>query len=563
VLPLTLTLVALSQSPTPPPPSTGKEAPKAPQAKLPTKDEARAAWSQLLAAAKPGTRDCAKLIGPRARLAFMLAEPTPDEVKGDLESYLWMARCAEKQKYFVFMGDLGALMVKADPVNGHAELLARALLGLNATKQAIEIIDKLASKLPKDPDIALTQAKARCRARDWSPCLERADATLELASALPDAEKAAVSARAQKYRGRALLHLGKLDDAEAAAGLAEQSNAEKEDVEALRNALIPAQTYKLIVEEDHAPYVALGTYHLAGKLAALGPLVTMRLTNIGKQKQVRVEAGIQGVTASSTKTVTLQEGKDATVELTPPLLPTFDPASVRASRTVALDVKVTSIGTKGGEKVVLQESPEVELEPRDFLPLSASIDAENKERQYVYLGAWVTPNVKAVDAFLATAKQGAPRNTFAGEQSATVPQVKAIYDALKAKGVSYVMDPEVLSGAGFGQRTRLPAEVLASTNAQCLEGALLYASLFEAIGLKTAIIVVPGHAFVAWRASPKDGEPPDTVYFLETTMTHDAPFEAAMKTAAAEFDEARAKKKAAVVFVSKLREAGVSPQPFE
>jgi hypothetical protein len=561
MLTLALTLM-LSQQPAPPPPSTGKELPQAQRSKLPTVEEAKAYWSAALAKAKAETRDCAKLIGPAARLAFTLADPSPDDVKANLESYLWLARCAEKQRYFVFMADLGKLMAQADAENGHLELLGRAVLGLGATGAAVELLDKAAKRFPKDADIALTQAKARCRARDWDKCLERADAAIELAKTMKDADQTAIGARAQKYKARAFLHQGKMVDADLAISLADLQNGDAEDVEQLRDALIPAKTYKVVVEADHSPYVALGIYHLSGK-AGTGPLVTLHLTNIGQEKQVRIEAGIQGVTAVSTKTVNLQKGKDVTVELTPPLLPTFDPVSVRATRKAALDIKVTSIGKKGKEQLVLQESPEVELEPRDFLPLVTSVDAEHSERQFSYLGAWVTPNVKAVDAFLSTAKQGAPRSTFAGEQTATVPQVNAIFDALKAKGVSYVMDPDVLSGVGFGQRTRLPAEVLTTTNAQCLEGALLYASLLEAIGLKTAIVLVPGHAFVAWKASPGDGQPAETVYFLETTMTHDAPFDVAMRTAKREFDEARAKKKATVVFVSSLRQAGVTPQPYE
>jgi hypothetical protein len=122
------------------------------------------------------------------------------------------------------------------------------------------------------------------------------------------------------------------------------------------------------------------------------------------------------------------------------------------------------------------------------------------------------------------------RATFSGPQSASLPQVQAIYDELKARGVSYVMDPGINSDRFLGQRTRLPSQVLASTNAQCLEGTLLFASALEAIGLDPTIVVVPGHAFVGWHASPGDKGAPSRL-FIETTMVHTAPFNAAVKKA--------------------------------
>src|SRR4051812_6434379 len=139
-----------SEAPTAPPPSTGKEQPKEPKRKLPTQAEATAVWSALLTKAKAPDRDCAALIGPVARLAFSIANPSDEEVKADLESYLWMARCAEKQKYFVLLGDLGDRMMTADPKNGHPELLARAFLGLNSPKLAMKVLDSAEKALPKD-----------------------------------------------------------------------------------------------------------------------------------------------------------------------------------------------------------------------------------------------------------------------------------------------------------------------------------------------------------------------------------------------------------------------------
>jgi hypothetical protein len=51
----------------------------------------------------------------------------------------------------------------------------------------------------------------------------------------------------------------------------------------------------------------------------------------------------------------------------------------------------------------------------------------------------------------------------------------------------------------------------------------LYASLLEAMSLRTAIVLIPGHALVAWEAWPDSGE----WHHLETTKTNSQPFETA------------------------------------
>ena len=164
----------------PPPPSTGRELPKAPAKRLPSQLEARAELDRLLAEAKAPKRDCAKLISPWTRLVFALARPAADDVKKSLDSYLQLARCAEKQKYYVLLGDLGDKMMKADPKLAHAELLARAFVGLNSPQLALKTLEKAEADLPKDPEIALTTAKVRCRTREWDACLAAADSTVKL-----------------------------------------------------------------------------------------------------------------------------------------------------------------------------------------------------------------------------------------------------------------------------------------------------------------------------------------------------------------------------------------------
>ncbi|MBK7862474.1 MAG: hypothetical protein IPJ65_28465 [Archangiaceae bacterium] len=380
-------------------------------------------------------------------------------------------------------------------------------MGLNSPQMALKVLEKAEANDAKDPDVALTHAKVRCRIREWDKCLAAADKTVKLVKKPKSPEGKETLNRAQKYRARALLHTGKLDLAVKAVQASEKLGGDVEDLAEVKKALVPAKTFKAVIETDHQPIVPLGIYHLMGKQGGARGLVRFFIANIGEDRQFRVEASIDGVTAPVTRTETVLKNQPASIEVTPHLAPGFDVASVTAARSAQLNLKVVAISDKG-EQVVFQDSPSIELKPRDFLPTATFVDEERAltENQAMYMAAWVTPSSKAVESFLTEAKSRAPRNTFSGEQSATIPQVKALFDTLKARGVSYVMNPEMLAGTGYGQRARLPGDVLTSTNAQCLEGAILYATLMEAIGLQPAIVLVPGHAFVAWKAAPKDLE---------------------------------------------------------
>ena len=64
--------------------------------------------------------------------------------------------------------------------------------------------------------------------------------------------------------------------------------------------------------------------------------------------------------------------------------------------------------------------------------------------------------------------------------------------------------------AWASQRLRLPSETLAKKIANCLDGAVLFASLLEAFGIQTALVFTgtgdSAHAFVAWEASANSGQ---------------------------------------------------------
>ena len=73
-------------------------------------------------------------------------------------------------------------------------------------------------------------------------------------------------------------------------------------------------------------------------------------------------------------------------------------------------------------------------------------------------------------------------------------------------------------------------------------GTLLYATLFEAIGLQPVMVFKKGHAFIGWKPSKYD-KTKAPMFFLETTLTGGpATFEQAMESGTRTFLKAAAEK---------------------
>jgi hypothetical protein len=418
----------------------------------------------------------------------------------------------------------------------------------------------------------------------WPSCLAGMDDAIKTARGIPAMpNEKAFEGNADVHRADAMMHLGQLDQAQAAIDAADKLGASKQDVSGIRKDLVPARMSKVVIDEFHQTEIPLGIYHLYGKAKEAGLPAQVWITNVGpKDRQLRVEAEVVGVTNVFSNTVTVLKGMSEIVPIVPTLKAGFDVAAQRSETSAQMHVNVTALdpapagddGTSAAppqrgrhESVVYDVSDQVTVLPRDRLVLAMKVDEDATRPFDDYMGAWVTPNAKAIDAFLQAAKKRAPRETFAGTQASTLPQVQAIYDELHERGVSYVMDPEVASDTGFAQRTRLPSEVLTSENAQCLEGAILFATMMEAIGLDPMIIRIPGHAFVGWHAA-KDPVPDGTRLYVETTMVHTASFADAVKFAKVEFDNQSGMHHfeqgiSRIIEIRTLRGKGITPQPFE
>lgn len=163
------------------------------------------------------------------------------------------------------------------------------------------------------------------------------------------------------------------------------------------------------------------------------------------------------------------------------------------ARLVESEKGTLSIRLAHGEKVLAESLYPVEMLARNQWGGLADYPES--------IAAFVQPNDPAVDCLLGQASQllhaCTPNQAFTGYDGGKASawrQLAALWNALYAQGVGYVLPP-----AGFeerGQKVRSPSQVIKAKLGTCLDTSLLFAACMEQCGLHPLLIFTKGHAFV-------------------------------------------------------------------
>jgi hypothetical protein len=276
------------------------------------------------------------------------------------------------------------------------------------------------------------------------------------------------------------------------------------------------------------------------------PLVKVSIHNgLSETLAVFVTSWIEDLSYHRSDSVHIRGGEDVSLTQLPVLKPEVVGTMVEVRKGV-LHTRISYV-REGAEHLWDDKSYEIELLARDVL-LWASWVGEQVTDLSKHIAAWVTPNAPAVIEMLRTAAAHNPYGTMWGYQGGdntlrerkarTRTQVKAIFEALKNEGrITYVHASLNFGGEPHNvqQRVNLPADSLKYQQANCLDGAVLYASLIERASMHPVVILLPDHAFVGWEVWGGSGE----YEFLETTMTASHSFEDAWHKGMSRFARAR------------------------
>jgi len=178
------------------------------------------------------------------------------------------------------------------------------------------------------------------------------------------------------------------------------------------------------------------------------------------------------------------------------------------------------------------------------------------------IAAWVTPKDPAVEEILSIAKEKLYPRYLSGYMGDVISQVRAIFNAVRDMGISYVSSTLAFGQIGFTQRVRLPRQSIAQRAINCIDGAVLFASLFENIGLEPLIIIAPSHAFVGVKLAPGSQE----TLFIETTLVGrpEATFDTAIRVGTEEYMKLLYQSRynpniLHIIDIKKAREMGIYP----
>lgn len=277
------------------------------------------------------------------------------------------------------------------------------------------------------------------------------------------------------------------------------------------------------------------------------PFVRCTIDNSGPyctNAKVTIEATIQGFSETSTNTLDIPSGQVEQSVLLPILNREKALSLTEICRTKCRIV--VRRHNANGSSVLYDDTPDVYLQEFDTALLARLNEQGKWEDLANYLAVFVTPKRIEIQTLVGVAvAQYHPDKAMPGYQGTILDetgnvdyqkarnisnkQVKAFYNTLKHSAKVHYTNSTINFGKQSGyvtQRVRFPFQSLVTPIGQCncIDGAVLLASLLEHVGMEPRIVLIKGHAFVGWRIWKGINE----YDFLETTMIHSHSFEAAL-----------------------------------
>lgn len=143
----------------------------------------------------------------------------------------------------------------------------------------------------------------------------------------------------------------------------------------------------------------------------------------------------------------------------------------------------------------------------------------------IFFAAYVNEENPMIDKILREALDTKIVNRFPGYQitakdkNTVDRQVYALWNVLQKRNFRYssVSYTSLSSNIAYSQRVRTFNDALESSQINCVDGSVLFASLMRAINIQPLLIRVPGHMFVGYYTDAAH----TSMDFLETTMIGD------------------------------------------
>jgi hypothetical protein len=315
-------------------------------------------------------------------------------------------------------------------------------------------------------------------------------------------------------------------------------------------------TYKVQAGVDGEIYPVFANYaSLIRQNERSFGVITVTIANHGDTYlRQRITVRVAGWSDQEIQIAELPAGEERTYLFAPAFLPRFYQNHEIAAATAAI-----SIADMAGHSLYETTAP-VRLRSSDDMYWG------NDFKYAPFIASWVTPHDARVEAVLARAKNYLPDHRLPGyenwknkgqQEQESYREAQAIFTALKLMGLSYVKSSTTFGDhKNVSERIRMPRESLDLSSANCIDAVVMYASLFENLGMDATVAIVPGHAYVGVRVAPGSQK----FLFIDVALTGRATFEVAVASAEkgmAKYGSSFVKR----ILIQDAREAGIYPLP--
>jgi hypothetical protein len=342
----------------------------------------------------------------------------------------------------------------------------------------------------------------------------------------------------------------------APCAFAGDAGADRGDIRQPTPVRQPTSLYKIQAGIDGEIYPVFANY---ASLQRQGDrtfgVVSVTLSNTSAERMLRrVSVNIPGWSDNEIQTIELAPETTRTMVFAPAFLPRL----YQNHEITAATAHVTITDT------VSNNSYETTVPVR--LRSAEDMFWGNGFKYASFIASWVTPHDRQVENVLARAKSFTADHrmpgyenwkTAAQQELETYREAKAIFIALQRMGLSYVKSSATLGDhRGVSERVRMPRVSLSQSSANCIDAAVMYASLFENLGMDASIVIVPGHAYAGVRVA--EGSP--RFLYIDVALTGRSTFEAAVASAQNGMAN-HAPTAITQVMVEKARSSGIYPMP--
>lgn len=328
------------------------------------------------------------------------------------------------------------------------------------------------------------------------------------------------------------------------------------DINPAKTSSYSGPSYKIQAGMDGEIYPVFANYASLQKQDQRSfPAVSVTVSNPGESVlRERIAVRVLGWSDEEIQVAEVAPGGTQTLLFAPAFLPRF----YKNHEIVAATAQI-SVNDLSGQMVYENTVP-VRLRSAEDIYWGSGF----KYAQFI--ASWVTPHDLELEGVLARAVNFVPDRRLPGyedwknaeqQQQETYREARAIFMALKGQGLAYVNSYSTLGGhQDLSERVRMPRVSLVQSSANCIDAAVMYASLFENLGMDATVVIVPGHAYAGVRVARGS----EKFLFIDVALTGRTTFDAAVASA----ERGLARRSASSVkqiVIQQARAAGIYPMP--